>query len=558
MMGFANIFRKDASSIHHAAFWLAIFAIISGILGLFRDRLLAGIFGASRVLDIYYASFRVPDFIYTLMLFLTSSTAIIPLILRKSDIDLKETESLLGNILAFFIFVVSIFSLATFFFMPSLSGFIFPGFSTEDRSYVTLLSRIMLFSPIFLGVSNILSGAIQSMKKFFAYALSPVFYNLGIIFGILFFLPFFGITGLAMGVAFGTFLHMGILFPSFLGSNFIPKFNKFSFSDIKEVVFVSVPRALGLAANQFLILFITAIASTLSVGSIAIFNLAQNLEYIPITVLGLSYSVAAFPSLASFSIKKDNDSFKEHFSAAFRHIIFWTVPFSALLLILRAQIVRVILGSGAFSWQDTRLTAASLFLLSLSVVFQSLFLLLTRSFYAEGETKRPLFVNLLSMSAAVIFIFIFLKILYPGHAFASFISSILDISDIYDIRVLALSFGVLLGSIFNFILLLFTFKSVFGWFPVSKTKKSLIQIFSASFLGTLLAYTGLNIFSFVFNLQTFLGIFLQGFVSGVLGIAAICGILWVTKNREFFEVWESLKTTIWRDRVAASEPEKLP
>lgn len=553
-----NIFKKDAISIHHAAIFLAFFAVISGILGLLRDRLLAGTFGASRTLDIYYASFRTPDFIYTLMLFLASSTAIIPLILRGSENGSKEAERFLGNILVFFILVILILSCLSFFLMPLLTDLLFTGFSVSDKSLVTLLSRIMLLSPIFLGISNILSGAVQSMKKFFAFALSPVFYNCGIIFGILFFLPFFGIAGLAFGVVLGAFLHMGILLPSFLGSNFTPKFNDFLFSDIKKVVFLSIPRTLGLAANQFLIIFITSIATILPGGSIAIFNLAQNLEYIPITVLGLSYSVAAFPLLSSFSIKKEKEHFSEHFSAAFRHIIFWTVPFSALLLILRAQIVRVILGSGAFSWQDTRLTAASLFLLSLSVVFQSLFLLLTRSFYAEGETRRPLLVNISSAILGILAVVGFLKILSPGHTFASFISLVLDISDIYDVRVLALSFGILLSSVFNFFLLFFSFKSVFGRFPMQKTQKPIFQIFFGSFVGASVAYIGLNIFSFVFDLQTFSGIFLQGLFSGLLGICAICTVLYVVKNKEFFEVWEGFKTTVWKDRVVVPEPEKLP
>ena len=103
-------------------------------------------------------------------------------------------------------------------------------------------------------------------------------------------------------------------------------------------------------------------ASVFSQGSISIFNLALNLEYIPVTVIGLSYSVAAFPDLVSFSINKAKDQFDRYFSAAMRHIVFWTLPMSVLLLVLRAQIVRVVLGSGVFNWSDTRLTAAALFI----------------------------------------------------------------------------------------------------------------------------------------------------------------------------------------------------
>ncbi|HEY4521761.1 MAG TPA: lipid II flippase MurJ [Candidatus Paceibacterota bacterium] len=553
-----NIFKKNVSSIHHAAFWLGFFAIISGFLGLFRDRLLAGEFGASRILDIYYSAFRVPDFLYTLMLFMTSATAIIPLFVERWETGKEKAADFFGSLMLFFSFTVFIFSAVFFLFMPQIIEFLFPGFSINDKQTVVFLSRIMLFSPIFLGFSNLISGVTQTFKRFFAFALSPVFYNLGIIIGFFIFVPIFGVNGLVFGVILGAFLHMGIQIPSLIGIELNFGFKKFNFSDIKKVVLISVPRTVGLAVNQISIMVFTVVASTLSSGSIAVFNLAQNLGYIPVTVIGLSYSVAAFPALSSFSLRKEKNEFLEHFSSAFRHIVFWTLPFSALVLILRAQIVRVILGSGAFSWQDTRLTAASLFLLSLSVVFQSLFLLLVRSFYAEGETKKTLVVNIVSMATSIGIMFYFLKLLEPLSPFANTLSALLDISDIVDIRVLALSIGILIGSALNFVLLLFVFKMTFGWFPIGKTQKSLFQIFLGSLVGALMAYFGLNIFSSVFNLHTFSGIFLQGFFSGILGILAICAVLYFTKNKEFFEVLESFKTTIWRDRIPAPEPEKLP
>lgn len=558
MIKILNIFKKDAASIHHAAFWLAFFSLVSGILGLFRDRLLAGAFGASRTLDIYYSAFRIPDFIYTLMLFLTSATAIIPIFLRKIDHGRSEAENFWGVVLSFFALTAAIFSLFAFFLMPVISSFLFPGFSNEEKNLSTTLGRIMLLSPIFLGLSNIFSSVTQSFKRFFAYALSPVFYNLGIIFGILFFFPVFGISGLAYGVTLGAFLHMAVQIPSLFNAGFNLKFSKILFSEIKNVVLHSIPRTIGLTVNQVSILIYTAVASVLTEGSISIFNLSQNLGYLPTTIIGLSYSVAAFPSLASFSLKKDKSGFDEHFSSAFRHIIFWAIPLSALLLVLRAQIVRVILGSGAFSWADTRLTAASIFLLSLAIVFQSLFLLLVRAFYAEGETKRPLFVNMFSVIFGIGALFVFLTILSPKSAFAGLVSSLLDISDINDIRVLALPLGILLSSIFNLILLFWVFRAVFGWFPVKKSKKSILEIFFGGFIGAIAAHLGLNIFSLVLNLQTFIGIFLQGLFSGIIGILAVCAVLLILRNKEFFEVCEGFKSTIWNDHVLAPEPEKLP
>lgn len=558
MLRVLRIFHKDLADIHHAAFWLGIFAIISGVLGLFRDRMLAGLFGASSSLDIYYSAFRVPDFIYTLMLFFTSVTAIIPIFLKGREEGKEEVEKFAFSLMVFFSFAIAILSLAAFFLMPKLSNFLFPGFADSEKKLSSDLARIILLSPILLGFSNVFSGILQSVKRFFAYAVSPVFYNLGIIFGIIFFLPLFGAKGLAYGVALGAFLNMAIQIPSLFGSGFSVKFGKLEFSRIKNLIASSLPRTVGLAVNQISLLFFTALASTLSAGSIAVFNLSQNLGYLPTTVIGLSYSVAAFPAMASFSLKKERIGFEEYFSSAFRHIIFWTAPFSALLLVLRAQIVRVILGSGAFSWQDTRLTAASLFLFSLAIVFQSLFLLLVRAFYAEGEVKKPLIINVVSAIFSVFSVFLFLKIFSPGTWFSSNLSLMLDISDISDIRVLSLSFGIFLGSVFNLIILLLAFKGVFGWFPLKSAKKFTFEIIFSSFLGAFVAHFGLSLFSVFLNLHTFWGIFLQGFFSGILGIAVIITILYILRSQEFFEVIASFKNAVFKTRVPAPEPEKLP
>src|SRR3989338_4604518 len=122
MIKLGKLFNRELSNIHHAAFWLAMFGILADILGLFRDRLLAGMFGASRTLDIYYAAFRAPDFIYTLMLFLTSATAIIPIFLHKLNNGEKDAENFCGTVVLFFSSAVAVISVVIFFLMPKISG----------------------------------------------------------------------------------------------------------------------------------------------------------------------------------------------------------------------------------------------------------------------------------------------------------------------------------------------------------------------------------------------------------------------------------------------------
>ena len=564
-MRFAKLFNSDLHNVHHAAFWLAVFSLLSAFLGMFRDRLLAGHFGASRELDIYYAAFRVPDFIYTLMLLFTASTALIPIFLETSQDQKKSINNLIGSLIIVFSSAVFVLGLAAFFLMPYFVGFSFSGFSFEEKELTVLLSRILLVSPLLLGLSNIFASVTQTFGRFFIYGLSPVVYNLGIIFGILTFMKFWDLPGLAAGVILGAVLHMGVQTALLWRLGVKPNFSGFLFEDIRNVVALSLPRTISLQVGQILSIILTGVASTLAVGSITVFNLASNLEFIPITVIGLSYSIAAFPALAEYSLKKAKEHFETHFSAAFRHILFWALPFSLILLTLRAQIVRVILGSGNFSWSDTRLTAASLMLLAFAVTFQSAILLLVRAFHAEGEVWRPLFINIIStlFGAGAVFWFVFA--LEPGSAASAFLASLLRISDIYDIRVIALSMGVLIGSVANFLLLALAFWRVFGWAPWKGAKRSVFEITSAGICGALGAYSGLAIFAGMFNLHTFFGVLLQGIFSGILGIFIAGAFLWVLKNRELLEIHESVLKILREEekekaehKVPPPEPEKLP
>src|SRR3989344_7762926 len=138
-MRFIRLFHANSENVHHAAFWLGFFGILADALGLLRDRALAGTFGASRELDIYYAAFRVPDFLYTFMLLFTASTAIIPVFFKKYGEEQKKAEELLGSILAFFSFFIIILAAAAFFMMPAITRGYLPGFSEGEVGYTILL-----------------------------------------------------------------------------------------------------------------------------------------------------------------------------------------------------------------------------------------------------------------------------------------------------------------------------------------------------------------------------------------------------------------------------------
>jgi putative peptidoglycan lipid II flippase len=206
-------------------------------------------------------------------------------------------------------------------------------------------------------------------KRFLIYALSPIVYNIGIIIGILFLYPLFGFIGLVFGVVIGAFLHLTIQIPFIFNKGIFPhvRFN-IDWGAIRKVIFVSLPRTLTLSSNQLASFFLVSLASLMSGGSISIFNLASNLQSVPMTIIGMSYSSAVFPTLSKFFVEKKRDEFLKQMVDSARHIVFWSMPVMILFIVLRAQIVRTIYGAGSFDWADTRLTAAALAVFVVSII----------------------------------------------------------------------------------------------------------------------------------------------------------------------------------------------
>lgn len=555
-----KIFSKEYGNVNQAALLLGSFAFLSQILGLVRDRSIAHFIGPSPLLDTYYAAFRIPDLIFVSIASLVSITVLIPFILSRmsgGDKITAEAKKFLNDTFTVFLFTIIAISIVFFMLMPHLVFYIAPGFSLEMQYKVVELSRIMLLSPILLGLSNLFGTITQVFRKFFIYALSPIFYNLGIIIGVLFLYPHYGITGLAFGVVLGALMHFLIQVIASGKCGFMPKLSwAINFEDIKKTVLVSLPRTLGLSFNNIALILIVSFASYLKGGSISVFNFSLNLQSVPLGIIGLSYAVAAFPTLTKSYTAGKIDDFNNHLKSAARAIIFWSLPITFLFIVLRAQIVRVILGSSSFSWENTRLVAASLAVFSISIMAQGLIALFARAYYAGGNTRRPLIINFFSSLAIVIFSVLFLYIFSHYPTFKYFIETILKVSDIEGTEILMLPLAYSFGTILNFVLLAYFIKRDFmkNQQFISKT---FFQSLCASFFIGVVSYLSLNALSPVFGTITFWGIFLQGFISGVLGIFAGMVLLYILQSEELSELIKTLNTKFWKAKVIAPPQEGL-
>lgn len=550
-----NFVYQEVRGLHQAAYILALFAFGSQILAIVRDRLLAHTFGAGSELDLYYAAFRIPDLLFVLFASVLSIYVLLPFVNRYTEKNtLTAGVEVLSQVFTLFLYVYALvaglLALTASWYVP----YIFPGFSGEHEILVTLL-QILLLQPFLLGLSSLCGVVTQMNHRFILYALSPLLYNIGIILGIVIFYPIFGLMGLVLGVVLGAIGHLLIQVPFVVKSEYAFSFvPRIKWKMIGKILSVSLPRALTLSVNQIVLLVFVGMASVMAAGSVSVFQFAFNLQSVPLAIIGVSYSVAAFPTLSNLYAKSDHSGFNLQLLTALRHIIFWSIPVIGLVVVLRAQIVRVLLGSGEFDWSDTRLTAAMLAIFVISLIAQAILLLLIRAFYAGGRTVLPLCVALFS-GLSSIGLALWLRVLYVEQpALQIYLNEIIRFRDIQvqgtEVLVLALAFvlGQFIQLLILIILSIHSFK--ISYRPLFRL---FVQATTASLAGAVSAYVTLAFIVDGVDQGTFIGIMLQGISAGIMGILAIVLVYWASGSKELSEIYRSFHAKIFKTDVIAPQ-----
>lgn len=521
---------RPSISITGAAAVIAAASFISRLLGVFRDRVLAGQFGAGESLDVYYAAFRVPDLIYNLLIVGALSAGFIPVFAatRKRSKDGEQEAWRLANAFLTTTFV-SLFVISALgaIFINRIVPLVTPGFAPEKIAAVAALSRIMFLSPLLLGVSAVVGGVLQSFRNFFVFSLAPIFYNVGIIIGALLFVPWLGLVGLAWGVVLGAALHLLVQLPAVINLGWPMAWVwDLRHKGLRAIWRLTVPRTLSLGVAQLNLLVLTVIASYLASGSVAVFNLATNLYMLPVATVGIAYALAVFPTLSERAVVDDWAGFKDYLRQTVQHAIFFIVPATVLLLLLRAQIVRAVLGSGAFDWTDTVLTFETLRFLTYSLFAQALIPILARAFYACQNTVTPLLAGVIGDGVTIFFAFVLME---P-----------------YGIAGLAAAFSI--GSIVQILGLWLALRWRMGELGEGRLLEAL---WSFTFAGLVMAFVTQGVKTGVgqlFGTTTFLDIILQGGLAGLAGLITYAAVLYLRESEELDELIMS-----WRWRPAAVE-----
>ncbi|OGK31382.1 murein biosynthesis integral membrane protein MurJ [Candidatus Roizmanbacteria bacterium RIFCSPHIGHO2_12_FULL_33_9] len=405
-----KFFLTKQKTIISSAVVVGVMILISRLFGFLRYRILAGYFNKSE-LDIFFASFRIPDFVFEILITGAVSSAFIPIFIKyqKDQKKLNTNISSIINIISliFIAFVVVLYLLA-----DKLIPLMTPGFSYDKIQIITRYSKMLLIGQLpFMIFASFLTGLGHANKIFLVSAIAPIAYNLSIIIATVLFAGKFHLIAPIIGVIFGSFLLFITQIPLLFNSGFIYypvlKITK----GLKEFFGMIIPRVVTVLSAQIDATVDLLLTSVLGAGSYTVFYLAQHLQLLPVSILGISFGQASLPYLSEIYRDKKYEEFKKMIIDSILSIFFLTIPITAFFIFARTPLVRLFFGGDKFDWDATVQTAITLSYFAFSIPFHSIYYFITRCFYAFLDSKTPFYISVVSIIINIIMSVIFIFVL---------------------------------------------------------------------------------------------------------------------------------------------------
>lgn len=404
-----NILRKANKrlTIGWAAALLSGMSLISMCLSLFRERLLNANFGVDSLeLDAYRAAFKVPDFMFIVLVSGALSVTFIPVLTeRLSNGNKKSAWDLSSSLLNLLAAVTLIASVVIMIFADVLVEHVLaPGMSEQGKELAVVMMRIIAINPFLFAVSSVLTSVQQAVGRFFFFALAPAIYSAGIIIGITTLAPRFGILGVAYGVVIGSVLQLLVAVVGMIGLGF-SYHNGINWKNqgLRDVLKLLPQRSLDQGIDYFNNLVEISLASHLKQGSINRWEVAFTLHWVPINLIGVAISTAAFPQMAERLSQGRPDLFKKEFLTILRVIVWLALPVIMIAYLGRGYIVRLLVANGD---EEIALLLGSLVL---AIFFRILYHFISRSFYAQKDTKTPLKVSIIAIGLNIALAYLFVS-----------------------------------------------------------------------------------------------------------------------------------------------------
>jgi len=516
--------------------------IISRILGYLRDVFIYVQFGQNRITDAYNAAFSIPDFIYMILVGGALSAAFIPVfssyIATGKEEDGWKVASIVFNWIAIFLAVCLIIG---YLFTPQLIRLLVPGFDPGAMEMTVNLTRIMFFQVIFMSLSGISMGILNSFKHFTSPAVGSVIYNLGIILGGLLLAapieaiwPGYGIAGFSIGVVIGAAANFLVQVPALRHVGLHYSFSlDFHHPGVKRLIFLMMPVFIGLSVSQINLFINQNLASMLPEGIVAALRSAQRIMQMPIGIFAIAIAMAVFPTLTSQAAKKEIKEFKQTASLGIRSVIYITLPCAVGLAVLRIPIIRFIFefSGGRFTHQATLATADALLFYCIGLFAYGVIHVLSRTFYALQDTFTPVIAAVCSIGVNIAFSLLLVHPMAQGG--------------------LALAYS--LAGIFNMLLLLFLLRRKTGSIDGKVLLTSFCRIAVACAVLGGVAWAGAYGCELAFGVHSKLSQALQLIVAIGLATAAYFFITYLWDMEEARQVISIFRRRLRRNKIMRGE-----
>ena len=386
-----------------SAVLLSILTFAGYAMGLVRDRMFARTFGAGPELDAYNAAFILPELALDVLVASGLVAPFVPLFTGLRT-EAAETARAFGrSILTMAVGVMGVASLVLIVFAPQTVSIIAPGFDAAERDLYIELFRLMCITPVIFAASIVLGEVLVAERRFLAYGLAPLFYNGGIVGGTLVLGERIGIFGAAVGAIVGALLHLAIRLVGIRRTSFRPLPTlSLRVRGVKEFLVLMAPKMLSHPIEPLTFLYFTSLASRFDVGSVSSVSFARNFESVPVSLIGASFAIAAFPLMSAAAVAGDRASFRRIFTTNLLTIAVLTTVGAIGLFFTAGLVISIFLGGGAFDDADTARTATVLGVFALAIPFESLSHLLARALYATKNTILPTIASVAGFATVVL------------------------------------------------------------------------------------------------------------------------------------------------------------
>jgi putative peptidoglycan lipid II flippase len=510
-----SFFLNKQASVRSAATVLIIMVFASRILGLFRDRLLAARFSPDE-LGVYFAAFRLPNFLFELLVMGALTSAFIPVYTKYITLGKQQEAWRISNtIITISCILLACIAIPILIWTKEVSHFIAPGFSDVQVEQMIGFTRLMIMAQVFpLLIGNFFTGILQSHNLFTIPAIAPVVYNIGIIIAVVSLSASIGLWAPVVGVGIGAVLFMCIQIPSLIKLGYRSRIDlDIHNQGVREIGKLMIPRTMGLAVSQVDTTVDLILSTLLGARMVTVFNFAQQLQQFPIGLFGATVAQAAFPLLSQATAADDKEKFTKTLYSALNQIIFFIMPISVLFIVLRIPIVRLVFGASRFDWEATVLTGMTLSMFAISLSAQATSQLLSRGFYALYDTKTPVIIGISTILMNTICSVIFVQV--------------------YKLPVWSLGLSTSIASIVNVLLLISFLGKRVGVKSMAQMFYTPFKITVASLVTGLALYVPLKLFDqLVFDTTRTFGLLLLTGVASLSGLAMYMFLVWVFDVRE--------------------------